>query len=77
MADISHISCFFRVFSYRFHPDYVPFVKKQGLSLANIPEQVADIDPDDEFVPFVLLFLDLLLDDPEDCCIFPPPGGRR
>jgi hypothetical protein len=49
--------------------------KKRGLSFPDIPEKMPDIDPDDQFVPLVLLFLDLLFDDPKDGGIFLPPGG--
>jgi len=50
-------------------------LRKKSL-FSDIPQEVPDIDPDDQFVPLVLLFLDLLLDDAKDGGIFLPPGSR-
>ncbi len=40
--------------------------QKRGSDFPDIPEQVPDVDPDEEFVALLLLILDLLLDDAID-----------
>jgi hypothetical protein len=46
------------------------------LSLADVHEEVAYVDPDDQFVPFMLLFPDFLFDDAENGCILLCTGSR-